>query len=522
MAMADTTAPGVFADPLLPASYRAMVERLNALPGAKLPGCLGSAFWQLVERRPEAAAVIFPGGLWRYRDLASSALGVAGALIAAGVGRGDIVAIALEKGPEQIAAVLGILRAGAAYTPLDPDHPAERLAALVASLTPRAVIVAPGDAEAAWLGNTARVFVPAPDVADAPAVPPSPAGPSDLAYVIHTSGSTGRPKGVMIARGAAWNTIAAVNERLGLGPSDRVLSVSALTFDLSVWDILGSLSAGAAVVTPQGASARDPAAWLRLAGEAGVSVWNSAPGLMGLALERGGAGLEGLRWALLSGDFIPLSMPDAIRVRAPGCRVLSLGGATEASIWSVWREIEAVDPGWRSIPYGRPLPGQRAYVLDERLRLRPTWAEGEIVIGGAGLAHGYWRDPQETAARFIVHPHTGERLYRTGDRGRTWPNGEIEILGPVAAPAVPRTADAHNELSPEAQAVSETTIGFLIGTLGIEEVFPSDRLLALGADSIVLLQLGAEIESRHGYQVDIATLFANPAISELAAAIVKS
>ncbi|MDX0647517.1 amino acid adenylation domain-containing protein [Sinorhizobium medicae] len=402
-----------------------------AASGAKLPGCLGSAFWQLVERRPEAAAVIFPGGLWRYRDLASSALGVAGALIAAGVGRGDIVAIALEKGPEQIAAVLGILRAGAAYTPLDPDHPAERLAALVASLTPRAVIVAPGDAEAAWLGNTARVFVPAPDVADAPAVPPSPAGPSDLAYVIHTSGSTGRPKGVMIARGAAWNTIAAVNERLGLGPSDRVLSVSALTFDLSVWDILGSLSAGAAVVTPQGASARDPAAWLRLAGEAGVSVWNSAPGLMGLALERGGAGLEGLRWALLSGDFIPLSMPDAIRVRAPGCRVLSLGGATEASIWSVWREIEAVDPGWRSIPYGRPLPGQRAYVLDERLRLRPTWAEGEIVIGGAGLAHGYWRDPQETAARFIVHPHTGERLYRTGDRGRTWPNGEIEILGRV-------------------------------------------------------------------------------------------
>ena len=403
-------------------------------------GPLGSCFWELRERQGSAAAVVFPGGCWSYDELGSVALAVAGDLDAAGVGRGDIVVIALEKGPEQVAAVLGVLRVGAAYAPIDPEHPAERLTALLASLSPRVAIVAKG-LPADWLGGTPQVSVAPPgaqmgvaplgEAATGAGVAPNSVGQSDLAYIIHTSGSTGRPKGVMITHGAAWNTIAAVNARLGLGPTDCVMSVSALTFDLSVWDILGPLSVGAAVATPRGSSVRDPAAWLRLADAAGVSVWNSAPGLMGAALERGGVGLSRLRWALLSGDFIPLSLPDAIRTVAPGCRVLSLGGATEAAIWSVWREVDGVDPSWRSIPYGRALPGQSAFVVDEGCRLRPIWAEGEIVIGGAGLALGYWCNPQETEARFIRHPGTGERLYRTGDRGRIRPDGEIDILGRI-------------------------------------------------------------------------------------------
>ncbi len=167
----------------------------------------------------------------------------------------------------------------------------------------------------------------------------------------------------------------------------------------------------------------------RWPGKRAWTIWNSAPGLMGAVLERAGAGLRGLRWALLSGDFIPLGMPAAIRAGAPGCRVLSLGGATEAAIWSVWYEVAEVKPEWRSIPYGRALPGQQAYVVDARLRLCPSWVEGEIVIAGGGLAQGYWRQPQETAARFITHPRTGQRLYRTGDRGRYRADGEIEILG---------------------------------------------------------------------------------------------
>ncbi len=361
------------------------------------------------------------------------------------------------------------------------------------------------------------------------ALPAGAAGPADLAYVIHTSGSTGRPKGVMVTHGAAWNTIAAVNARLGLGPRDRVLSVSALTFDLSVWDMLGPLSVGAAAVVPRGVSARDPAAWLRLAGAAGASVWNSAPGLMAAALERGGAGLSSLRWALLSGDFIPLAMPDAIRRVAPACRVLSLGGATEGAIWSVWREVQAVDPAWRSIPYGRPMPGQRAFVVDARWRLRPAWAEGEIVLGGAGLATGYWRNPQETAARFVHHPSTGERLYRTGDRGRTRPDGEIDILGridrqdpPPPQTAAPPAGEATGQPLPaEAAPLCAMIIGFFAEKCGLDEVLATDRPLTLGADSIDLLQLAADIEARFGRQVDIAKLFENPSIGDLSAAIMS-
>lgn len=417
---------------------------------------------------------------------------------------------------------------------LDPDHPPERLAALVAGLAPRAAIVAPADRAAGWLGGTPALQVSEPGRAGpAPAVA-SPAGADDLAYVMHTSGSTGRPKGVMIARGAAHATIAAVNARLGLSPADRALSVSAPTFDLSVWDVLGPLSAGAAVVTPDAAGARDPGAWLALARASGATIWNSAPGLMGAALERGGAGLGSLRWALLSGDFIPLAMPDAIRAAAPGCRVLSLGGATEAAIWSVWREVAALDPAWRSIPYGRAMPGQSAFVTDARLSLRPPFAEGEIVIGGAGLAIGYWNDPQETARRFVVHPATGARLYRTGDRGRTRPDGEIEILGrmealearspsPFPSPAAPPPrglpSPAADASAAREAALVATIVGFLAETLGLPEILPQDRLLALGADSMTLLQLAAEIEARHGVAVEISALFDNPSIETLAATL---
>ncbi len=515
----------VAADPLLPRAFRERFAQDNAQPVPQLSGCLSDAVFAAGEGDPEAAAVIFPGGTWSYRELCGCAEALAADLWEAGVGRGDVVALALQKGPWQVAATIAVLRAGAAFVPLDAEHPPERLAGLVSSLAPRAAVVAPADREAGWLCGTRAFSVPDPARARTARRSPGRAGPADLAYVMHTSGSTGRPKGVMIARGAAFATIAAVNARLGLTSSDRVLSVSAATFDLSVWDVLGPLSVGAAVVTPDAGGARDPAAWLALARAAGATIWNSAPGLMGAALERGGSGLEGLRWALLSGDFIPLSMPDAIRAVARGCRVLSLGGATEAAIWSVWREVEAVDPAWRSIPYGRALPGQSALVVDARLSLCPPFAEGEIVIGGAGLAEGYWNDPEETARRFVVHPVTGARLYRTGDRGRARPDGEIEILGrmedSVAESPAPSSSLAPSTVSAAAfaAAIVRTSAAFLAETLGLAEVLPQDRLLALGADSMTMLQLASEIEARHGVAVEVAALFSNPSIETLAATL---
>ena len=212
-----------------------------------------------------------------------------------------------------------------------------------------------------------------------------------------------------------------------------MLALSSLSFDLSVFDLFGTLAAGAAVVLLAPELAGDPAHWLDLAHAHRVSIWNSVPTLLAMLVEyaEGGRALPAsLRLAMLSGDWIPLSLPDRFRRLLPDAEIHSLGGATEAAIWSISYPIGEVDPGWRSIPYGTALTGQYFHVLDDALRPRPTWVPGQLYIGGAGpgpRATGGTRS--KTAASFIVHPVTGERLYRTGDLGRWLPDGTIEFLG---------------------------------------------------------------------------------------------
>ena len=258
----------------------------------------------------------------------------------------------------------------------------------------------------------------------------------DMAYVIYTSGSTGEPKGVVIEQGGVANTIIEVNRRWGVGEGDRVLALSGLSFDLSVYDVFGMLAAGGGVVMPEAGRRRDPAHWVELMEQEGVTIWNSVPALLEMLVEyvegKGGcgAGLRGLRLVLLSGDWIPKGLVDRLR-RLTGheVTVVSLGGATEASIWSIAYEIEEVKTSWSSVPYGRALGGQRMYVLDEEMEECPKWVTGEIYIGGRGLARGYWKNAEQTAARFVRRPGTGERLYRTGDMGRYQEDGNIELLG---------------------------------------------------------------------------------------------
>jgi thioesterase domain-containing protein len=251
--------------------------------------------------------------------------------------------------------------------------------------------------------------------------------------VMFTSGSTGDPKGVAITHRGAVNTIQDVVERFGLTPEDRVIGLSAFTFDLSVYDVFATLGAGAALVLPPHSDTPDPQAWGEAVKTQGVTVWNSVPALLDMAIEHLGeaaaAHLSTLRLVLLSGDWIPVSLPARLRSAAPTVQLVSLGGATEASIWSNCFVVNEVDPSWKSIPYGWPLSNQTFHVLDADLQPVPTWGVGELYIGGVGLARGYHGDPVRTAERFIVHPATGERLYRTGDLGRYQSSGCIEFLG---------------------------------------------------------------------------------------------
>jgi amino acid adenylation domain-containing protein len=417
----------VGAPDLLPDGGLAEPEPDTESTGLELP-LLHELFDRRAAQTPDAPAVLATDRQISYHTLRAEARALAGRLQARGVRPGELVAVLADRGWRQVVSVLAVLYAGAAYLPIDPAWPADRIGQLLERAEARFALVAPDQplpVNVEPVVVAAGIGGPAPEPVDR-------AG-SDLAYLIYTSGSTGAPKGVMIDHRGAVNTLLDVTERFGLHPGDRVLAISSLSFDLSVFDIFGALAAGAAVVTLEPELARDPAHWLELAERHRVSVWNSVPALLGLLVEyaeSSGRPLpDSLRLAMLSGDWIPVSLPGRARRLLPRLELHSLGGATEASIWSIHYPIGEVDPAWRSIPYGRALRGQRCQVLDDALRPRPVWAVGQIHIGGIGLALGYWRDPETTAAKFVIHPGTGERLYRTGDLGRLLPDGTIEFLG---------------------------------------------------------------------------------------------
>jgi len=380
---------------------------------------------------PSHPAVICADDALSYGELATAAGALARTLCANGVRPGDRVAVVLAKGVPQIVAVYATLLAGAAYVPIDPAWPQGRIDQLVEDIGAAVVI----GADASKQQAVPVVEVGAVAEASETLALPDALDPSALAYVIYTSGSTGKPKGVALDHRGPVNTIQDVNEQLGIVASDVIFGVSSLSFDLSVYDIFGAAMVGATLVLPDPTD-HSPHAWLAAMVERQVTVWNSAPPLMQLLVgvaRAEGVRLPALRIVMLSGDWIPLSLPDDIKAIAPNAKIISLGGATEASIWSIWYPIDAIDPRWRSIPYGRPMANQPWYVLDELGNETPTWTTGQLHIGGIGLAQGYWGDPDKTASAFVTHPATGERIYRTGDLGRMLPDGNIELIGRIDA-----------------------------------------------------------------------------------------
>ncbi|MGV9779582.1 non-ribosomal peptide synthetase, partial [Streptosporangium sp. NPDC003464] len=430
-ALAASDGPWESACPVgLPAVQADRRERVNATAAPSPRGPLHGEVVAQARRAPGRAAVVTDGRTLTYGELLARAAGVARTLRTRGFAPGDLAAVMMDKGWEQVVAVLGTLLAGGAYLPVDTGQPPARRARILADAGVRHVLTQ------SWVRDRPEgarlVDVDLLPPSELP--PPEPeADPGDLAYVIYTSGSTGDPKGVMISHQAALNTVADVNRRYAVTEEDRVLGLAGLGFDLSVYDIFGPLSLGGALVLPDAAGRGDPAHWARLIAEHGVTVWNSVPAQLQMLDHYLGSqpeiDLPSLRLAMLSGDWIPVALPDRVRGRLPGLELVSLGGATEAAIWSIHHPIGEVRDGWRSIPYGTPLANQTFHVLDEALRPCPDWVPGELYIGGAGLALGYLGDEEKTAQRFIRHPATGERLYRTGDLGRYHGDGTIEFLG---------------------------------------------------------------------------------------------
>lgn len=407
---------------------------------APIPQMLLHELFQMqVSQRPNQAAVITPSRTLTYNELARFANRVGRRLRESGAKPNQLVAIVMDKGWEQVVAAQGVLHAGAAYVPIDPEFPQERVWHLLERSEVEIILTQSWiDERLAWPEGLQRFAIDVAEnwagIDDSPLEPVQ--LPGDLAYVLYTSGSTGLPKGVMLTHRGAVNRMTDVNQCFGIRSEDRAIGLTALQHDLSIFDIFAMLAAGGTLVLPEAALRRDPAHWAELMLKERITVWNSVPAFMEMFVEyleyraKSNKPLpDSLRLVMMSGDWVPVSLPNRIRAIMDEVQVISLGGPTETTTWDICYPIGEIDPAWKSIPYGRPMTNASYHILNEALEPCPTWVTGELYIGGVGLARGYWRDEEKTTAKFIIHPKTGERLYRSGDLGRYLPDGNIEFMG---------------------------------------------------------------------------------------------
>ncbi len=411
---------------LLPERSRRSRASANRSEGNPPEGLLQDAFFEGAARRPDAPALVTDRETLTHGQVADRALRIASGLAERGVRTGDAVAVCLPKGPDQVCAVLGVLAAGAMYVPVGVGQPELRRERVHRAA---GTVLAIGDGTGAPRSATVAELLESEPSESAPVEVPMRPDPAQAAYTIFTSGSTGEPKGVEVSHTAALNTVTDINQRYRVGSGDRVLALSALDFDLSVYDVFGLLGAGGALVLPDEDERRDAERWRALCFDHGVTVWNTVPALLDMLIlaSREDGFPKSLRLALVSGDWVGTDLSTALNRISIGTHLVALGGATEAAIWSNAFEGGHAPLGWPSVPYGYPLRNQRYRVVDPHGRDCPDWVPGELWIGGAGVALGYRGDPERTAQRFV--DHAGERWYRTGDLGRYRPGTTLEFLG---------------------------------------------------------------------------------------------
>ncbi|MGW8377519.1 amino acid adenylation domain-containing protein [Streptomyces sp. ODS28] len=433
--------------PLLGEEERA--ELTLRAQGPDVPYASGKTVHGLVSeqaaRTPERTAVTSADGAetLAFAALESRSNQVARHLRELGVGAGDRVAVMMERSPLMLVALLGVLKSGGAYVPVDPGYPGERISYLLQDSGARAVLTDEG-AEAPAVPPEVPVLR-AGDLLEGPDEAPAPvAGPRDLAYVIYTSGSTGKPKGVMVEHHSVVNRLAWMQNRYPVGEGDVLLQKTPISFDVSVWELFWWAIEGASLALLPSGGQKDPRGIVRSIAEQRVTTMHFVPSMLGpfLDLLEDEPGLRAdvasLRQVFCSGEALPAARVEQFnRVFAdgPGAapKLVNLYGPTEATVDVSYYDCPA-DPGARieRIPIGRPIENTQLYVMDEHGGLQPAGVPGELCIGGVGVARGYLDRPELTAEKFIEDPFTpGGRLYRTGDLARLLADGTIEYLGRI-------------------------------------------------------------------------------------------
>ncbi|MEU8825742.1 amino acid adenylation domain-containing protein [Streptomyces sp. NPDC048636] len=401
--------------------------------GSGQPAGLVQRFEAWVRSAPAATAVVDGDHRLTYADLDRRANRLAHALIARGVRPDQVVALHTGRSAELVVGVLGILKAGAGWLPLDPGQPVERLAAMVADARPAVVLTDQHGASVADRQSAPEDWYPLTDVeaeGERDRAPGIAVPPSSLAYVMYTSGSTGRPKGVAVTHGNVLNLFDQWLARFGATPGEATSAWSSIGFDASVHELLLPLTTGAEVHLVPEELRGDPAALMGWLGEHRVVQAFLPPAYVRWIDEDPGARLAGLalRQLLTGVESLPEAALHRMASVLPGLRICFGYGPTETTLYSTaYLDPRPVD---RPCPIGRPLPGTRLYLLDERMRPVPPGVVGEVYIGGASVARGYLNQPELTAERFRSDPFVaGGRIYRTGDLARRLPDGNAEFVG---------------------------------------------------------------------------------------------
>ncbi|MFB7358222.1 amino acid adenylation domain-containing protein [Streptomyces gardneri] len=389
-----------------------------------------AAFERQVRRRPDAVAVVCEDRELTYAELNASANRLARLLAARGVGAEDVVGVALPRSPELVVALLAVMKAGAAYLPLDADHPRDRIAYMLSDAGARTVLTVRELAgELPGAGDVTHLLLDDPATAEALAAqadtdPDVPVALDQAAYVIYTSGSTGRPKGVVVPHDGVGSLIATATDRIGITPDSRVVQFASVGFDVTVWDLVMSLCVGGRIIlVPAERRVAGPALTDYIAHHRATHM--ILPPSLVSALPQ--------ECELPTGAVLVVgteAVPGELIARWDGrLRVVVAYGLTEASVNSTLWLAEPDRPG--PAPIGRPDPNTRAYVLDTALRPVPVGAEGELYVAGRGLARGYLGRHGLTSERFVADPYgePGTRMYRTGDRVRWGADGNLEFLG---------------------------------------------------------------------------------------------
>ncbi|WP_307122911.1 amino acid adenylation domain-containing protein [Streptomyces sp. B1I3] len=420
--------------PLLPAAERRLLLHEWNATGTDYPpvGAVHELIHRQVDLTPEAVALSFEGSELTYRELDGRANRLARHLRALGVGRGGRVGLCLHRSTELVVALLAVLKAGAAYVPLDPGHPEERRAFLCEDAGTEVVLTHAAARDR--VPSAARLVVDL-DADDAaleayPEGRPEPVNePDDSAYVIYTSGSTGTPKGVANSHRGIVNRLLWMQECFDLHSDDSVLQKTPYSFDVSVWEFLWPLMTGARLVVARPDGHKDPGYLAGLISAERVTTLHFVPSMLEVFLEAEVVGdLTSLRRVVCSGEALPAALARRFLAETENCGLHNLYGPTEAAVDVSHWQCRPGEPG-PTVPIGRPIANTRLYVLDERGAPAPVGVPGELCIAGVQVAEGYLNRPELTASRFVTDPFHRGRMYRTGDLARWRPDGALDFLG---------------------------------------------------------------------------------------------